>query len=123
MRINNKYFIITIILFFIEVLIATKLKNIEWIRAYFGDVLVVILIYTFILSFFEVKNKNLLNLGVFIFACIIEFLQYFHFAELLGLENNKIAMLVLGNSFSWIDIACYALGCLSVFIYRQLVRF
>lgn len=112
----------TIFLFIIEVLIATEFNNIEWIRAYFGDVLVVILIDTFILSFFDFdKTKTLI--GVFIFACAIEFLQYFHFAEILGFQNNKIAMIVLGNSFSWIDIACYALGCLSVFIYHRLVRF
>lgn len=122
MRFSYKYFLATIFLFIIEVLIATEFNNIEWIRAYFGDVLVVILIDTFILSFFDFdKTKTLI--GVFIFACAIEFLQYFHFAEILGFQNNKIAMIVLGNSFSWIDIACYALGCLSVFIYHRLVRF
>lgn len=122
MRFSYKYFLATIFLFIVEVLIATEFNNIEWIRAYFGDVLVVILIDTFILSFFDfVKTKTLI--GVFIFACAIEFLQYFHFAEILGFQNNKIAMIVLGNSFSWIDIACYALGCLSVFIYHRLVRF
>lgn len=122
MRFSYKYFLATIFLFIVEVLIATEFNNIEWIRAYFGDVLVVILIDTFILSFFDFdKTKTLI--GVFIFACAIEFLQYFHFAEILGFQNNKIAMIVLGNSFSWIDIACYALGCLSVFIYHRLVRF
>lgn len=122
MRFSYKYFLATIFLFIVEVLIATDINNIEWIRAYFGDVLVVILIDTFILSFFDFdKTKSLI--GVFIFACAIEFLQYFHFAEILGFQNNKIAMIVLGNSFSWIDIACYALGCLFVFIYHRLVRF
>ena len=83
-----KYFAITVLFFIFEVLIATIFNNTVWICSYFGDVLVVILIYTFILSFFEVKNKMILNLGIFIFACTIEFAQYFHFAELLGLKNN-----------------------------------
>ena len=111
MRFNYKFFIATIFLFIVEVLIATKLAYIDWLRAYIGDVLVVILIYTFIQTFFKIdKTKTIL--GVFIFACAIEFAQYFHFAELLGLKENKIAMIVLGNSFSWIDILCYVFGCL-----------
>lgn len=111
MRFNYKFFIATIFLFIVEVLIATKLAYIDWLRAYFGDVLVVILIYTFIQTFFKIdKTKTIF--GVFIFACTIEFAQYFHFAELLGLKENKIAMIVLGNSFSWIDILCYVFGCL-----------
>ena len=111
MRLKYKYFATTVFLFLIEVLIATKLKDIQWIRAYFGDVLVVILIYTFIQSFFDFdKTKTII--GVFLFACAIEF------AELLGFKDNKIAMIVLGNSFSWIDILCYALGCLLVLIFN-----
>ena len=118
MRLKYKYFIATIFLFIVEVLIATKLAYIDWLRAYFGDVLVVILIYTFMLTFLEIKNKMLLNIGVFLFACVIEFAQYFHFAEWFGLKDNTIAMIVLGNSFSWIDILCYALGCLLVLIFN-----
>ena len=111
MRFNYKFFIATIFLFIVEVLIATKLAYIDWLRAYFGDVLVVILIYTFIQSFFDFdKTKTII--GVFLFACAIEFAQHFHFAELLGFKDNKIAMIVLGNSFSWIDILCYVFGCL-----------
>lgn len=111
MRLKYKYFVTTIFLFIVEVLIATKLAYIDWLRAYFGDVLVVILIYTFIQSFFYFdKTKTII--GVFLFACAIEFAQHFHFAELLGFKDNKIAMIFLGNSFSWIDILCYVFGCL-----------
>ena len=119
MKFNYKYFLTTIIIFLVEVSIATIFKNIVWLRSYFGDILVVILIYTFILSFFEIKNKILLNLGIFIFACAIEFAQYFHFAELLGFKNNRIVMIVLGNSFSWVDILCYATGNFLIFIYQK----
>ena len=115
MRFNYKFFIATIFLFIVEVLIATKLAYIDWLRAYFGDVLVVILIYTFIQSFFDFdKTKTII--GVFLFACAIEFAQYFHFAELLGFKDNKIAMIFLGNSFSWIDILCYVFGCILVLL-------
>ena len=115
MRFNYKFFIATIFLFIVEFLIATKLAYIDWLRAYFGDVLVVILIYTFIQSFFDFdKTKTII--GVFLFACAIEFAQHFHFAELLGFKDNKIAMIFLGNSFSWIDILCYVFGCILVLL-------
>ena len=118
MRLKYKYFVTTIFLFIVEVLIATKLAYIDWLRAYFGDVLVVILIYTFIQSFFYFdKIKTII--GVFLFACAIEFAQYFHFGELLGFKDNKIAMIVLGNSFSWIDILCYLIGSFCIFIYQN----
>ena len=119
MRLKYKYFVTTIFLFIVEVLIATKLAYIDWLRAYFGDVLVVILIYTFILTFIDIKNKTLLNIGIFLFACVIEFAQHFHFAELLGFKDNKIAMIVLGNSFSWIDILCYLIGSFCIFTFNK----
>lgn len=119
---NYKYFLTTIFLFLAEVSIATVFKDIVWLRSYFGDVLVVILIYTFMLTFLEFKNKTLLNIGVFLFACVIEFAQYFHFAEWFGLKNNKIAMIVLGNSFSWIDILCYAMGSFCIFTFHKILK-
>ena len=122
MRLKYKYFVTTIFLFIVEVLIATKLAYIDWLRAYFGDVLVVILIYTFMLTFLDIKNKMLLNIGVFLFACVIEFAQYFHFAEWFGLKDNKIAMIVLGNSFSWIDILCYAMGSFCIFTFHKILK-
>ena len=119
---NYKYFLTTIFLFLAEVSIATFFKDIFWLRAYFGDVLVVILIYTFMLTFLEIKNKTHLNIGVFLFACVIELAQYFHFAEWFGLKNNKIAMIVLGNSFSRIDILCYAMGSFCIFTFHKILK-
>ena len=119
---NYNYFLTTIFLFLAEVSIATFFKDIFWLRAYFGDVLVVILIYTFILTFLDIKNKTLLNIGVLLFACVIEFAQYFNFAEWLGLKDNTIAMIVLGNSFSWIDILCYAMGSFCIFTFHKILK-
>lgn len=119
---NYKYFLTTIFLFLAEASIATVFKNIVWLRAYFGDVLVVILIYTFMLTFLDIKNKMLLNIGVFLFACVIEFAQYFHFAQWFGLKDNKIAMIVLGNSFSWIDILCYAMGSFCILTFHKILK-
>lgn len=110
-----KYLLVTIVIFLIEVLIATKLKNIFFVRAYLGDVIVVILLYTLVKSFFRVNNEKLI-LGILVFSCLIEFAQYFNIAEKLGFRPGNLMYIVIGNSFSWIDILCYAAGCLLLFI-------
>lgn len=108
---NKKYFIITFILFFTEVVIATVLRHIFFIRAFVGDILVVMLIYTFILSFFNIKNKKWLIIGIFLFATLVEILQYFKIADRMGLSPNSILHIIIGNTFSREDIICYAIGC------------
>jgi hypothetical protein len=116
-KFSLKYFLLTIVIFLIEVLIATKLKDIFFVRAYLGDVIVVILIYTFIKSFITINNNQKLILGIFIFSCLVEFAQYFTVADKLGLQPGSVMYIVVGNSFSWIDILCYAAGCLLLSIF------
>ncbi|WP_300673338.1 DUF2809 domain-containing protein [Soonwooa sp.] len=121
LKFNFKNLIIAIIIFVIEVLIATTFKDIFFVRAYLGDVLVVMLMYYFVKAFVEVNNTKLI-IALLIFSCIVEFLQYFHFAEVLGFKDNKIMMIVLGNSFSWIDILCYLAGGLILYLIEVLVK-
>ena len=119
MKINFKFYykslLIAIFIFIVEVLIATELKNIFFVRAYLGDVLVVMLMYYFIKAFFDFNSKKLI-VGIFIFSCLMEFAQYFHFGELMGFTDNRIVMIMLGNSFSWLDILCYFAGCAILFL-------
>ena len=96
--------------FAVEVFIATRLPHVSWIRAYLGDVLVVILLYAMIRSVLRI-NDYLTLLLVFVFACGIEFAQYFHVAERLGYVRGDVMYTVIGNTFSWGDIVCYAVGC------------
>lgn len=119
-KFNLKYCISTILIFLIEVLIATKLKDIFFVRAYLGDVIVVMLIYTFIKSFIEIKSDQKLILGIFVFSCLVEFAQYFTIADKLGFQPGSLMYIVIGNSFSWIDILCYGVGCLLLFIFVKL---
>ncbi|WP_313098167.1 DUF2809 domain-containing protein [Epilithonimonas sp.] len=123
MKINFKFdyksLLIAIFIFIVEVLIATKLKNIFFVRAYLGDVLVVMLMYYFIKAFFDFNSKKLI-VGIFIFSCLMEFAQYFHFGELMGFKDNRIVMIMLGNSFSWLDILCYFAGCVILFLITNL---
>lgn len=111
LRFSWKYFLVTVIVFITELSIATVFKDIFFVRAFLGDVLVVILIYTFILSFFEVKTRTILIIGIFLFSVTVEVLQYFKVADLLGFRPGSWQHIVIGNSFSWIDMLCYAVGC------------
>lgn len=113
---HYQYFLTTVFIFLIEVLIATALNHIFLIRAYLGDVIVVMLLYTFIKSFLTIQHNVKLIFGILIFSFTIEFLQYFNIADRLGFQPGSILYIVVGNSFSWLDMLCYAVGCLLLFL-------
>lgn len=121
-RFSLKYFLLSLLIFIIEVVIATILKDWYFVRAFVGDILVVVLVYTLINSFFDCRNKNKLLLYVFVFAVFVEMLQYFKLAEKLGFPKGSPAYIIIGNYFSWEDILCYAIGCLSVFFINKIFR-
>ncbi|KRG41995.1 hypothetical protein ARC78_09945 [Stenotrophomonas pictorum JCM 9942] len=104
------HMLLAIALFLLEVVIATQLSQVTWIRAYLGDVLVVVLLYAAIRSVVRVDDHALL-LGVFGLACAMEVAQYFALAERLGYVRGDVMHTLIGNTFSWADIACYAIGC------------
>lgn len=115
-KFSPKYFLLTILIFLVEVLIATVLKDNFFIRAYLGDVIVVILLYTCVKSF-VIINETKLIIGIFAFSCLVEFSQFFHIADKLGFQPGSLMYIVIGNSFSWIDILCYAVGCLILYVF------
>lgn len=86
-----------------------------WIRNYIGDILVIILIYSAIMSI-AYFNKKIVALFTLFFAFIIEFSQYFKLAEHLGFEQGSVAYIVLGNTFSIEDLICYLIGGLIILL-------
>jgi len=118
-KFSYKNLIISILIFIVEVLIATKFKDWFFVRAYLGDVFVVMLMYYFIKAFLDINSTKLI-IGIFIFSCLIEFAQYFHFGELIGFKDNQLMMIILGNSFSWLDILCYFAGCVMLFLIEKI---
>jgi hypothetical protein len=116
-KFNKTYFGLALFLFTIEVLIALYIHD-NIIRPYIGDVLVVMLLYCFIKSFFNTKVVPT-ALSVLIFAFGIETLQYINFIEIIGLQNNIIARNVIGTSFAWMDILCYSVGIAIVLVVEK----
>ncbi|HEX8270441.1 MAG TPA: DUF2809 domain-containing protein [Flavobacterium sp.] len=113
MKFELKYFIAAIAFFVIEVCIALYVFD-DFVRPYLGDVLVVVLLYCAIKAVFRI-SYNIALLYVLLFAIFVEFLQYINFVEQVELQEYKLARVVIGTSFSWIDIFCYTLGILAVF--------
>ncbi len=107
-RFDLKSFVICLIIFLIEVLIALFVDD-SFIRPYGGDILVVILIYYFLKSFIETKTIYLV-VAVLLFAYLVEFGQHLRLVEVLGLQGNKVMRTIIGSSFSWWDIVCYTIG-------------
>ena len=111
-KLNFSYLSFAIVLFVIEVFIALRIND-AIIRPFGGDYLVVILLYCLAKSFFD-THKNLTAFSVLLFSYLVEGLQYLQIVDLLGLDDSKLANIIIGNYFSWLDIICYTLGILTV---------
>jgi len=120
LKFNRTYFLFTILLLVIEIAIALYIKD-GFIRHYVGDVLVVILMYCFLRTFFKLPVMPL-AFGVLLFAFSIEILQYFDLVDRLGLAQNRLASVVLGSTFDWMDMLMYTLGIAVVLILEHLAK-
>ena len=99
---------LSVLLFVTEILIA-KFAHDRIVRPYIGDVLVVMLIYCFIRSFFNTPPLKT-AVGVLVFSYMIELLQYFNIVTILGLQQHRWARIIIGTSFAWIDLLAYTIG-------------
>lgn len=91
-----------------------------FVRPYLGDIIVVIAIYAFVRIIIPEKYV-LLPLIIFVFSVIVELLQGMHIVDILGIQNHFLRVLI-GTSFDWKDILCYAVGCLILGIYEIIIK-
>src|SRR5580698_5614763 len=118
LRFSFPYFLLTVLLFTAELFIGLYMHD-AIIRPYGGDFLVVILIYCFIRSFISTPVLAT-AIGVLLFAYAVEISQYFHLVNVLGLGASKLAKIILGTSFSFIDMLCYTWGIITVLVTEHL---
>ena len=107
------YALAVLIILGIEILIALYVND-SFIRPFGGDILVVILIACLI-RIFKPSGNPLLSLWVFLFSVAVEVAQHFDIVSLLGLNDIPFFVILIGNSFSFYDILCYAVGCVIFF--------
>lgn len=99
-----------------KIYIAVCVKG-GFVRHYAGDVLAVILLYALARAIFSVTPSNL-ALKIFAFAAALELAQYFGAVQILGIEN-KILKVMIGGTFDFADLLCYAAGCVLAGVYEK----
>jgi DNA integrity scanning protein DisA with diadenylate cyclase activity len=119
-KFNTTYFVLTCWLFFVELLIGRYLHD-AFVRPYGGDFLVVILIYCFVKTWIDTPVVKT-TIGVLLFAYVVEISQYFHLVNLLGWQSSYAARLLMGTSFSFIDLLTYTLGVLFIIVAEKLLN-
>ncbi len=102
------------VLLFIEIIIALFVHD-AFVRPYIGDVLVTVLLCC-LCRIIIPKGVSALPIYVFVFAVLVELAQYVNVVKLLGLENNAFFSTIIGTTFSFVDILCYAVGCLAFWV-------
>ena len=120
LQFNIKYLTYSVALLLTEVLIAVFVHD-AILRPYGGDFLAVILLYCIIKTVLA-GNSNVIALSVLLFSYILETLQYFGLVEIIGLAHSKVAKIIIGTSFEWIDILAYTLGILAVLIVEREIQ-
>lgn len=112
MTFRKSYFIAALLILIIEIAIALFLET-GFIRHTFGDFLVVIMLYCFIRSFFNLKALYTALL-VLVIAFGIEYLQLWNLLHYLDLRNNSLVVIILGSTFELTDLVAYSLGVLTI---------
>jgi hypothetical protein len=115
-RFRKQYVAIALVLFYTEILIALYVND-RFVRPFGGDFLVIILLYCIVMGFTHFQYLQAAA-SVLIFSFLIEVLQYYQIVRLLGLENVKLASVVIGTSFSWADILAYTAGIVFVILFE-----
>lgn len=110
MNISLNYFKKAVLVFIVELLIA---QTSGFIRHTLGDFLVVILLFYLVKAFSNFSNITI-GISVLLFSFLVEFLQLTSFLECIGMQNNKLATIIFGATFSIGDLIAYTLGIATV---------
>lgn len=116
-KLRITYAVSFVLLLFIEISIALWVRD-DFVRPYMGDVLVTVLLCCLVRILF-VRKPRLLPVYVFIFSVLSEAAQYFDAVAWLGLADNRLLSTMMGRTFSWADLICYAVGCLLFFVFEK----
>ena len=102
------YLLAALATFGLLVLIETQFDS-GFIRFTFGDVLVVVLVYTLLMATGCITPVVAAALSLAL-AYAVEIGQAIDIVDRLGIEPNRLTDIVLGNTFTWSDIIAYTVG-------------
>ena len=103
------YVVTALVLLLIEIYIGLFVRD-RFVRPFLGDVLVTILLCCLCRAV-KPTGVRLLPVYVMAFATLVEVAQYFDVVKLVGLERNAFISTIVGRSYSYKDLICYAVGC------------
>ena len=103
------YTVATLLLLLIEIYIGLFVRD-RFVRPFLGDVLVTMLLCCLCRAV-KPNGWRLLPVCVMAFATAVEIAQYFDVVKLVGLEHNAFISTIVGRSYSYKDLICYAVGC------------
>ena len=96
----------------------------HFIRSYLGDVIIVWVLYCLFRSFVPKRFSSYgIAVGILVFSFAVEFLQKAHIADILGVEN-KLLRIIIGTSYATEDLWCYVAGTavtiLEIWLFKRL---
>jgi hypothetical protein len=112
----KRYATIFILLLVTEVAIAIFHFH-KFVRGFIGDLLVIPLLYTFVRLVWNRSPKRTLG-WVLMIAFAVEILQLVSVTELVQIEN-KLVLLMLGQTFDGWDLVAYWFGILPVLLIEK----
>lgn len=106
---KRHYALIAVGLFAVEVAIALRWIVGDFVRGSIGDVLAVMFVYAALRAItpWSMRTTALLAVAV---GFAVEASQYVHLAERLGFAKGSVMHVLLGNTFSAMDLLMYAIG-------------
>lgn len=105
-----------VLIFIVEVLIATVWSHHRWLRGFVGDVLAVVWVY-FLLKTVIKANTHTLALAALAVGYLVELGQYVAAANAWHVQN-RVLKIVLGSVADWMDVLAYTCGFLLVLAFE-----
>jgi hypothetical protein len=103
------YLAIAAALLAVEVIIGRGYLPGAFVRNSIGDVLIIPLLYVLLRGLTRTSPPIALAASL-LAGFMVEALQYIHLADLLGLQQGSLLYIVLGNTFSSLDLLMYGIG-------------
>ncbi|GLU26834.1 DUF2809 domain-containing protein [Brucella sp. NBRC 12950] len=111
-KFSKSALVITIMIFFGLLLLATAGAGLGWIRSFLGDVIAVIFVYFAFRTVLD-GNRVLLALAAFFVGVAVEAGQYL--SKVFGSEiSNRALRIILGATPDWLDVLAYGIGGLLI---------